>query len=193
MTADASRTTTDRFARFVSIVLHPFALFAALSLFAAWRLDPASLPRIAIGMAVVIAVAWLFVWRQHRSGRWSTVDASSPNERPLLYAVVLALVIAYAAWIGRVSPLIGGVIAVVAMMCVARIANRWIKLSMHMASLAFCAVALWPLQQGAAWAAFACIPLLAWSRLRMQRHTRAEVVFGTLLGLATGIALIAMR
>ena len=43
-------------ARIVSIALHPFAVFALLNLLALWRLDPASLPRIMLGMAVVMVV-----------------------------------------------------------------------------------------------------------------------------------------
>jgi len=49
------------FARWTSILLHPFAVFAALALIAAWRMDPASLPRTAIGMAVAVAIVWAFV------------------------------------------------------------------------------------------------------------------------------------
>jgi hypothetical protein len=182
-----------RFARIVSIALHPFTVFTALTLLAAWRLDPASLPRVALGMAVVVAVVWAFVWQRHRAGHWGTVDASSKHERPLLYGVVLALMLAYAAWVGRASPLASGVIAVIALLCIAGLANRWIKLSLHMASLAFCAIALWPISRGIAMSAFALLPLLGWARLRMARHTWPEVLGGTLLGLATGIVLLLMR
>ena len=180
---------SGEFARIVSIALHPFAVFGALALLAAWQLDPASLPRIAGGMAIAVAAVWVFVWQRRHAGHWGTVDASSKHERPLLYVVVLLVVIAYAAWLGRASPLVSGVIAVVGMLCFAGIANRWIKLSLHMASLAFCAVALWWLHRGAGMVAFALLPLLGWARLRMARHTMAEVVGGTMLGLATGIAL----
>ena len=72
-------------ARWISILLHPFAVFAALSLVAAWRLDPASLPRTAIGIAVAVAMVWAFVLQRRRSGRWGTVDASDRRERPIPY------------------------------------------------------------------------------------------------------------
>lgn len=174
-------------ARLISIALHPFVVFVSLTLMAAWRLDPASLPRVVGGMAVVVAVVWVFIWQRHRGGHWGTVDASSKHERPLLYVVLLALMAAYAAWVGRASPLASGVIAIIAMLCIAGIANRWIKLSLHMASLAFCAVGLWSLHRNAAIAACVLLPLLGWARLRMQRHTWPEVVGGMLLGLAAGI------
>ena len=179
-------------ARIVSIALHPFAVFALLNLLALWRLDPASLPRIMLGMAVVMVVVWAFVWQRHRAGHWSTVDASSKHERPALYALVLVLLIAYAAWVGRSSPLAIGVAVVIGMLCVAGVANRWIKLSLHMASLAFCAVVLWSLYRNASVDAFALLPLLGWARLRMARHTTVEVLGGTMLGLAAGIVLLSL-
>ena len=36
----------------------------------------------------------------------------------------------------------------------------------------------------------ACVPLLAWSRLRLARHTWAEVVGGSVLGALAGAPLL---
>lgn len=178
------------FARWTSILLHPFAVFAALALIAAWRMDPASLPRTAVGMSVAVAIVWVFVLQRRRSGRWGTVDASDRRERPVLYALALAVSLGYWLWLGgRASTTGQGVIAVIAMLCVAGIANRWIKLSLHMASLAFAAVSLLGMWPSAGLVALVLLPLLAWSRLRMARHTLPEVIGGTGLGLLAGIVL----
>ena len=178
------------FARWTSILLHPFAVFAALALIAAWRMDPASLPRTAIGMAVAVAIVWAFVLQRRKSGRWGTVDASDRRERPVLYALALAVSLGYWLWLGgRHSATSNGVLGSVAMLCVAGIANRWIKLSLHMASLAFSGMALLALWPPAGFIALVLLPLLAWSRLRMARHTVPEVIGGSLLGLLAGIAL----
>ena len=177
-------------ARWTSILLHPFAVFAALALVAAWQRDPASLPRTAIGIAVAVAIVWGFVLQRRRSGRWGTVDASDRRERPVLYALVLAVALAYWWWLGGTrSATSNGVLAAVAMLCVAGIANRWIKLSLHMASLAFAGVSLLALWMPAGVAALLLLPLLAWSRLRLARHTPPEVIGGALLGVLAGIAL----
>jgi hypothetical protein len=166
------------FARWTSILLHPFAVFAALALIAAWRMDPASLPRTAIGMAVAVAIVWAFVLQRRKSGRWGTVDASDRRERPVLYALALAVSLGYWLWLGgRHSATSNGVLGSVAMLCVAGIANRWIKLSLHMAWMPAGIVAL------------GLMPLLAWARLRMARHTLPEVIGGTALGLSVGIVL----
>ena len=183
-------TTTA--ARVVSIVLHPFVVFAALALLAAWRVDPASLVRTALGIGAAIAIVSVFIWQRRRGGHWQTVDASRPQERPLLY--VLALLVAGGYWLwmgGRTSASSSGVLAAVAMLCVAGVANRWIKLSLHMASLAFAGVAAWPLWPAASVIALATLPLLGWARLKMARHTLPEVSGGAALGLLAGLALLA--
>lgn len=178
------------FARWTSILLHPFAVFAALALIAAWRMDPASLPRTAIGMAVAVAIVWAFVLQRRKSGRWGTVDASDRRERPVLYALALAVSLGYWLWLGgRHSATSNGVLGSVAMLCVAGIANRWIKLSLHMASLAFAGVLLLALWMPAGIVALGLMPLLAWARLRMARHTLPEVIGGNALGLSVGIVL----
>ena len=183
--SDAASTST--IARWTSILLHPFAVFAALSLVAAWVLDPASLLRSAVGILVAVAIVWAFVLQRRRSGRWGTVDASERRERPLLYALALLVAAGYWLWLGgRASTTGNGVVAVIAMLCVAGIANRWIKLSLHMASLAFAGATLLSLWPPAGITALIALPLLGWSRLRMARHTLPEVLGGTLLGLLVG-------
>ncbi|MDR7194425.1 hypothetical protein [Luteimonas terrae] len=91
---------------------------------------------------------------------------------------------------GRASATSSGVLAAVAMLCVAGIANLWIKLSLHMASLAFAGLAAWPLWPAASIIALATLPLLGWARLRMARHTLPEVLGGATLGLVTGATLL---
>ena len=177
-------------ARWTSILLHPFAVFAALSMLAAWRLEPSSLPRTAVGILVAVGIVWAFVLQRRRSGRWGTVDASERRERPLLYALALLVAAGYWWWLGgRASATGQGVVAVIALLCVAGIANRWIKLSLHMASLAFAGAAMLSLWLPGGIAALVALPLLGWSRLRMARHTFPEVLGGSALGLLVGVSL----
>ena len=183
-----SRDAGWRVARVVSIALHPFAVLVVVSLLAAWRLDPASLPRTAIGIAAAVGVVWAFVLQRRRAGHWQTVDASRRGERPLLYLLALMVAAAYWWWMGgRASATSAGILAAIAMLCVAGLANRWIKLSLHMASLAFAGMAWLAWWPAAGIAALSLLPLLGWSRLRLARHQLAEVIGGTGLGLAAGI------
>ena len=183
-----SRMAAHGLARAVSIALHPFVVFAALTLLATWMLDREALPRVVAGLGVAIGAVWVFVWQRVSSGRWGTVDASRPHERPLLYAVVLVVVVGLWAWLGMASPLARGVAAAGTMLALAGLLNRWIKLSLHMASLAFAGAAAWPLSPWLGAASLALLPLLGWSRLHLRRHAWPEVVGGTVLGALAGMA-----
>lgn len=182
--------SADVLARTISIVLHPFIIYAALAALGTWRLAPQhALKLLAVALGIILVV-WIFVVHRHRSGRWTTVDASHPRERPALFALVLVLLTAYTIWVSRISvAMTEGAIAIGVMVGLAAFANRWIKLSLHMASLAFFGIAAWPLSVPASSFAIACLPLLAWSRLRMGRHVLAEVVGGTVLGGICALAL----
>ncbi|MDH5833962.1 hypothetical protein [Luteimonas kalidii] len=187
MTPEAPCDRRVRLARAVSVLLHPFVVFTVLALAAAVRLDPAGVPRTAAGIAVAVAVVWLFVLQRRRGGHWQTVDASRREERPWLYVLVLAAAGGYWWWMGgRASPASTGILVAVAMLCVAALVNRWIKVSLHMASLAFAGMAVLPLWLHAGAVALALLPGLAWARLRMGRHTPVEVLGGTALGLVAG-------
>ena len=180
-------------ARVVSILLHPFVVLATLALVAAWTLDPTNLPRTAAGVGVVVAVVWLFVLQRRRSGRWETMDASRSQERPLLYVLLLALTAGYWVWMGGATNATStGILVMVGMLCIAGLFNRWIKLSLHMASLVFAGVAMLGLMPRLGVVLLLLVPVLAWSRLEMRRHDMAEVVGGSVLGALAGALLSAL-
>ncbi len=180
-------------ARVVSILLHPFVVLATLALVAAWTLDPTNLPRTAAGVGVVVAVVWLFVLQRRRSGRWETMDASRSQERPLLYVLLLALPAGYWVWMGGATNATStGILVMVGMLCIAGLFHRWIKLSLHMASLVFAGVAMLGLMPRLGVVLLLLVPVLAWSRLKMRRHDMAEVVGGSVLGALAGALLSAL-
>ncbi|MGJ7901357.1 hypothetical protein [Lysobacter sp. 1R34A] len=182
---ERERGNAGRLARWTSIVLHPFAVFIGLTMVSVRVLAPQAFWSALCGVATAVLVSWAFVAQRRRGGHWTTVDASHPSERPLLYAVLLAVLAACWWWMReRAAPMGQGILAVAAMVVAAALLNRWIKLSLHMASLAFAAVSLCSLQPALAALAIALLPLLAWSRLKLARHSLAEVIGGTLLGAA---------
>jgi membrane-associated phospholipid phosphatase len=76
------------------------------------------------------------------------------------------------------------------MMAIGAGLNRWIKGSGHMAFAALSAVVLARLSLGYTIAIALFIPWLAWSRLKLQRHTLIEVIGGGVLGLLAGGAML---
>ncbi|NLE46614.1 MAG: phosphatase PAP2 family protein, partial [Chloroflexi bacterium] len=59
---------------------------------------------------------------------------------------------------------------------------RW-KISVHCAAAAGAATLVWSLI-GTPLPLIVGVPLIAWSRLRLQRHTLAQVVAGSVVGMA---------
>ncbi|MDO5505959.1 MAG: hypothetical protein Q4F49_06680 [Pseudoxanthomonas suwonensis] len=175
-------------ARAVSIVLHPFAVFAVSGLFATARLAPQQLPRAGVGLLLAIVCVGLYIRWRYRRGDWQTVDASDRRDRPALYLLLLGVGLALGAWLGGWgSPIGRGVGMVTVMLAIAAVLNRWIKLSLHAACLGFAVPVLWGFSPVAGGVAAALLPLLGWSRLALRRHRLDEVVGGAGLGLLTGI------
>ncbi len=72
------------------------------------------------------------------------------------------------------------------MVAVAQLARQWLKLSLHAAFGAFAVGLAWP--EGLAVAGLALLAAgVAWSRLVLRRHTRAEVWAGLALGAIAGL------
>jgi membrane-associated phospholipid phosphatase len=139
-------------------------------------------------------VALLMV-RQVRGGHWGHVDATDRRERPVLYAVggggVLVL-LGYLAVSRPGSDLMRGAVGTLGMLVVCAVLTRWIKLSLHMAAAALAATTLLRLASPAGWVLAAVLPVLAWSRVSLGRHSWAEVALGLAVGAATALAIQAV-
>lgn len=141
-------------------------------------------------MFVILPLGW-FMGRQVRRGHWQNVDASQRTERPALYAMAIigtAILILYFMWIPSLRFLSRGALALLVLLIAARAANRWIKLSLHVAYASAVAILLlqFQLQTGIAFLIF--VPILVWARLAMGRHSLREVLAGVSLGTALGLA-----
>lgn len=179
-------------ARALSIVGHPGLLMPlAVGLSAAGAGVPA--PRLLALLAAALGVAVLvggYSLQQVRRGRWTHVDASLPHERRQLNPFVIWLLLGAAALLllsgasrhGAMGALVSALIVLAALAL-----QRWMKTSLHAAFAVFAAALVWP---QTAWS----LPMLGlalgvgWSRLRLRRHTRAEVLAGLALGALAGAA-----
>ena len=181
-------------ARWVSIVAHPFVTSLVLVLGTALHFGaPGQALRTTLLVAGIgiVPIAVLMA-RQVRRGSWNDVDASNRSERPLLFIVgmvALAALLGAAMLLGRESFLIRGTLGVLIMLAVCAVATRWIKVSLHMAFGALAATTLILIGSPAGWFVLAALPVLAWSRLALNRHSGAEVTLGLLVGVAAGWAI----
>jgi hypothetical protein len=179
-------------ARALSIVLHPFATMLAFALLAGGAGGNRG-EALLVAAAVIVPVAALTAQRR-RSGRWRTVDASERAERPALYAVAgVAAAVAAAAVLLRGGPsATRPALAVLLVFALGAAASPWVKASLHVAFATFAGAALLALGVRAGWVFLALSPPLAWSRLRLGRHTRAELAAGAAIG-AAGALVLALR
>ena len=152
----------------------------------------AAVRSVGIVMLFTIVPLGVLMWRQVRRGRWKNVDASNRGERPILYIVggagVLALLV-YVIVIRQQSFMVRGVVATLGMMAVSAAATRWIKVSLHMAFAALAATALALMRSPIGYALLLALPALGWSRLVLQRHTPLELALGTIIGVGAAAAL----
>jgi hypothetical protein len=177
--------TSDAIARAISIAGHPFVTGTVL---------------IAAGAGLAAGLAFLLIavvpmtglmFLQVRRGRWEHVDASNKPERRSLYAAGLAIALVWAGYLAlfrEASPMPKRAMVVIAMLLVCAVVTRWLKVSLHLFFAAMAAAALAMGGMAAGWVVAALVPLLAWSRLHLRRHTGAEVVAGGVMGAVTGLA-----
>jgi hypothetical protein len=155
------------------------------------RRGPAAAARAVATVAVlfVLPVAVLIV-RQTRRGAWSTVDASNPRERPLLYLVGGAGLVALFGFLlatQPATPLLRGAAGTLGMLAVCAVATRWVKISLHVAVAALASAILLERGMILGWLLAALVPVLAWARVAMSRHRWIEVVLGMAVGAAAGV------
>lgn len=191
--APAREPAVMRFARWVSIFGHPFVMAVVMAAVAGLHFSDGmgGAPTALLTTLPILPVAWL-MRRQVRAGAWEHVDASRRSERPVLYLVAtvsFAVVLFGLWWWQPQSYLLRGVIGGLALVLACALANRWIKVSLHMAFAALAATVLSLLPSIVGFVLLAALPLLAWSRLRLARHTGVEVALGVVLGAVAGLAI----
>ena len=184
-------------ARVISIVGHP-VLVLPVAVMVSGRVRGVSVATrsttigVTVGIGVVVLVfSAVRVWLGH----WKHVDASEPTERNQLngFTAVLLLGAALAGFLSSggtpdlyLWPACSGGVVLAAMGL-----RRRMKLSQHVAFDLFAAMAVLP-SVGSAVAIALLTGAVAWSRLALGRHTRAEVAVGTVVGLGAGAAFQAL-
>lgn len=178
-----------KFARAVSILGHPFVT-GSLTVLAT-----SGARRGLVFMLIAIVPVAILMVVQVRRGAWEHVDASNVRERPMLYLVGIvatAVAFGYLAYMQPHSPLTRAMGVALGMLVTLAIVTRWIKVSLHVTFAALSATLLLLLRLPLGWVMAALVPLLIWSRLQLQRHTRLEVALGLVAGVATGLLMHAV-
>lgn len=178
-------------ARAVSILGHPFLVMPLAGLVAAQGRGAPAAMLWALAGALLALVVGLQAWTawQVRRGRWAHVDASAQSERSDLNRVLLAVFAGAAVIAGAMrapGELVLAFVLAAAIVAIALLVARRLKVSLHVAFAVFAAAVV------GTWPSAMCLLVLAlavaWSRLELARHTRADVAVGALAGGMAGLA-----
>lgn len=181
-----ARVQTTALAQIISAVLSPPLLAGAMLATAvaaqpsphAWLWAAACL-----ALSVLTPVGYLLALRWR--GLVSDLDVQRREERarPLSFALAAMLATVVLLWLVAAPPLLLAVSAAhfVQTALALLITLRW-KISMHSAASAACVALLLYVAGPSATSALAALPLVAWSRVRLHRHTPAQTIAGAALG-----------
>lgn len=177
-------------ARAISIAGHP-VVFILVAVLVAASTRGASLRHlwfIGGALATLGLVVLGFSWWQVRAGRWSHIDASVQRERKTLnvFLGVVCLLSAVLVWfLTRRTQMSLGLALSGALIVVALLIARWVKMSLHVAFAAFATALLWPIKLAVVAGALMTVAVM-WSRLVLGRHVAADVATGLVLGTVAG-------
>ena len=175
-------------ARYLSILGHPFLVLPATV--AAVSVLRGGSARSGLLLAAVFLGVSAAVVAGIRAGRFNDFDVSQRERRPGFYLLVIAGTAALAQSLRGDAQAVRACLSAGALLLACGVVNRWLKASLHTA-FALYAAGFW-----SAWslpAGFLALPLaaaVAWSRLRLRRHSPGEVLAGAALGLLAAVALL---
>jgi hypothetical protein len=184
---------TARFARAISWIGHPLVFVTvSVGLVVLSRLANRTglIVLLTLFVSVILPIA-LLLFGGVRFGRWSDADVSVRAERIRFYpiAIPISAIGLLGLWL-RHAPgfLLRGALVTFVLFILAGIANLRIKLSLHTLFAFYCTTILFRVSAVFGTIALGLAVLVFWSRLYLQRHDLAEMLVGTLIGFAGGIA-----
>ncbi len=174
-------------ARVISFISNPIFIFIALPFFLVYKTtrDIAAAWIWTIYTLVFLFIFVSFVLIGVRGKFFSDIDVSNRQQRPILYFAGSVLLILYLIILNILhGPLILFITSfgIILGILIASVINMKIKASVHVAAISGLITSLSIVYQGYYLLLLLLIPLIAWSRVKIKRHTVPEVVIGGILG-----------
>ncbi|MEW1660639.1 hypothetical protein [Streptomyces sp. NPDC093707] len=196
MTSKPPTTTPERAARTITDRLEPKNWIILVTLLMGWHAD--KLAGIGWGLFAALftgVIPVLFIKFGERHGYWGDKHVRRRQDRlyvipGIMASVAVGLVLMYT--LGAPSEITALIVAMFAsLIVVLAITTAW-KVSFHTAvpsgAIATLALAYGP------WMLLLCplVPVIGWSRVKLQDHTLAQVIVGAILGAAVGGGVFAL-
>lgn len=179
------RATWDwHLARWLSNIFNPPVLAAGIMGWAS-TLSAAARPWLWIYLGIAIFLPVAFVGGLMRRGRVSSADLTRREERFWPYgATLVCMTTSWGVlnWGGAPSLMSAAAGASVVQLCVLSVVTlRW-KISLHGAAIAAGVTFAWLAAGHSTAPLFLLVPLIAWARVRLRRHTWLQTAAGALVG-----------
>ncbi len=190
------QTNDERIARWISAVISPHIVGIVITAMVALRfsdnpLEILSWLALLLPLTVVPPLLYLF-WLVHRG---ALEDIYMPERatrlRPL--AVVMGWIL-FCLMLIRYweAPLLVEAFFLSALILIGilSLVTLFWKISFHGATISAAATATVMVAGSWAWPIILLIPLVGWARIRLERHTPRQVVYGSLVGILMGLVLV---
>ncbi|QQG41055.1 MAG: hypothetical protein HYV37_01885 [Candidatus Levyibacteriota bacterium] len=183
------------FAEIISFIFHPVIFFLIMPILIVSRYSQNSMSVLKweAFSALFVAIAVTIVLIGRRRGIFSDCDLSKKEERYEFYFLILIFGVIYIAvslfFKGIFYPMSIIAVGIVFGIGIFDFLNRFVKTSNHVAVASAFTTAIFILYGVYSFLIVSWIvPLLAWARLRLRKHTINEAIIGVILGI--GIALL---
>lgn len=188
-----------RLARAISNILAPATISVPMILLVALYQARNVVSALTYGMMTLLFLCigpFAYVLLGVRLGKLSDVDVSRRSERvgPFIFGLFSICLGWFALTLTHGPTLLITVLVLTAVsgLCM-MIITLWWKISLHASSLAGAATMLTALYGAIMLPTFALLVMVSWSRVVLRRHTLAQVVAGSLLGIALAMVVLRLR
>lgn len=181
-------------ARFISFLFNPYFMLLPVPYFLVLRQtgNPVTAIKWTIFSLVFLAGVGLSAYILMRRGYFTDLDISKREQRPLFFLLVAIFALLY--FVGLFyfqGPLVlfialGGIFF--SLLVFSFLVTK-VKASIHVATITAMIFSLSVLYSGVFLLLLFLIPLIGWSRIKIHRHTRQEVIVGGIVGIVIPLVL----
>lgn len=187
----------EAFAKFISFILNPILvlLFVPFALIYSNTGDLYIASMWTFYTAFFLLAITVFILYCVQRKIFTDMDVSKKEQRPLLFLVSIISALLYLSGLFLFhGPFILFVIAfgIIFGIFVASIINTKIKASIHVATVSALIFAVAMTYDGYYRLLLLLIPLVAWARVRIKRHTRSETIVGGALGIILALLIYSL-